>query len=538
MIRVFIFLALVALLALGGAWLADRPGEIALTWLGWRIETSVTVAAIALVVLVALMMLAFSLLRTFWRSPDLVAGYFRQRRLARGERAIVQGLIAVGAGDLRAARKFSGDAARIKSDAPLTLLLNAQTAQLSGDRNAAETAFRAMIERDETKLLGLRGLYVEARRRDDLAAAREFAEEAARTNPALAWAGQAALEFRCASGDWDSALAALDRNMNNRLIDKPTYRRQRAVLLTASALALEEQDRDLARERALEAVKLAPTLVPAAEISARMLAEAKKLRRAGRIIEKAWTANPHPELAQLYAYLRIGDSARDRLTRVQALADRVPGHIEGAIAVARAAIGAQEFSTARAALAPFLDRPTQRVAELMAELEQAESGNEGRAREWMARALRAVPDPSWTADGFVSDRWLPASPVSGRIDALEWKAPAAAARAGGALIENERRAASSETGAEKITAADRAAQPDSSTLPVAASRSVARRDGLQESSAVKLPAEAREPTQADPVIPLLHVPDDPGPEPSAEPEHDAESQPQADNTWWRIRLFR
>jgi hypothetical protein len=37
---------------------------------------------------------------------------------------------------------------------------------------------------------------------------------------------------------------------------------------------------------------------------------------------------------------------------------------------------------------------------------------------------------------------------------------------------------------------------------------------------------------------LLHVPDDPGSEPSAEPEHDAESQPQADNTWWRIRLFR
>ncbi len=536
MIRVFIFLALVALLALGGAWLADRPGDIAVTWLGWRVETSVTVAAIALVILVALMMLAFSLLRTFWRSPDLVAGYFQRRRLARGDRAIVHGLIAVGAGDLRAARKYSGEAARIKSDAPLTLLLNAQAAQLSGDRNAAEVAFRAMTARDETKLLGLRGLYVEARRREDLVAAREFAEEAARTNPALGWAGQAALEFRCASGDWDGALAALDRNMRNRLIDKRMYRRQRAVLLTASALALEDHDRDIARERALEAVKLAPTLVPAAEISARMLSEAKKLRRAGRIIEKAWTANPHPELAQLYAYLRIGDSARERLTRVQALAERVPGHIEGAIAVARAAIGAQEFSTARAALAPFLDRPTQRVAELMAELEQAESGNEGRAREWMARALRAAPDPSWTADGFVSDRWLPASPVSGRIDALEWKAPAAAAR--GALIENDHRTAAGETGAEKTAAAGRATQPDPSTLPVAASQSVVRRNGPQDASTAKTQAEARNAAQPDPIIPLLHVPDDPGPEPPAETENDPESQPQADNTWWRIRLFR
>ena len=417
-------------------------------------------------------------------------------------------------------------------------MLSAQAAQLSGDRNAAEVAFRAMTERDETKLLGLRGLYVEARRREDLVAAREFAEEAARTNPALAWAGQATLEFRCASGDWDGALAALDRNMKNRLIDKLAYRRQRAVLLTASALALEDHDRDVARERALEAVKLAPTLVPAAEISARMLSEAKKFRRADRIIEKAWTANPHPELAQLYAYLRIGDSARDRLTRVQALADRVPGHIEGAIAVARAAIGAQEFSTARAALAPFLDRPTQRVAELMAELEHTESGNEGRAREWMARALRAAPDPSWTADGFVSDRWLPASPVSGRIDALEWKAPATAASASGALIENDHHAAGDETGADKITSAGRGAQSDASAPLVASSHSIARRDRRQDGSMTKPQAEERNVTSADPIIPLLHVPDDPGPEPLAETENGPESQPQADNTWWRIRLFR
>jgi len=537
MIRVFIFLALVALLALGGAWLADRPGEISLTWLGWRIETSVMVATLALAILVALMILAFSLLRALWRSPDLVTGYFHQRKLTRGERAIAQGLIAIGAGDLRAARKYSAEASRIKSDAPLTLLLSAQTAQLSGDRSAAETAFRAMTERDETKLLGLRGLYVEARRREDLVSACGFAEEAARTNPALAWAGQAALEFRCAAGDWDGALAALDRNAKNKLIDKSTYRRQRAVLLTASALALEDYDRDAARERALEAVKLAPTLVPAAEFSARVLADEKKIRRAARIIEKAWTANPHPELAHLYAYLRIGDSARDRLERVRALAARVPGHVEGAIAVAHAAIDAQEFSAARAALAPFLDKPTQRVAELMAALEQADGGNEGRAREWMSRALRAAPDPAWIADGVASGRWLPASPVSGRVDAVEWKVPATSA-ARGALIENEHRAASDETAEKKIPAA---VEPAAAPPAPAASHPVARSEDQSvsnEGAKGEPPTLPRNAPAAEPVIPLLHVPDDPGPEAPIESEIGPEPQPQNDNSWWRMRLFR
>ena len=63
-----------------------------------------------------------------------------------------------------------------------------------------------MAERDDTKLLGLRGLYVEAQRRNDTVAARAYAEEAAKAAPALGWAGQAVLEFRCAAGDWAAAL--------------------------------------------------------------------------------------------------------------------------------------------------------------------------------------------------------------------------------------------------------------------------------------------------------------------------------------------
>ncbi|EJK84474.1 hypothetical protein PMI03_02578, partial [Rhizobium sp. AP16] len=44
-------------------------------------------------------------------------------------------------------------------------------------------------------------------------------------------------------------------------------------------------------------------------------------------------------------------------------------------------------------------------------------------RHWMAQALRAPRDPAWVADGFVSDKWLPLSPITGRLDAFEWKAP-------------------------------------------------------------------------------------------------------------------
>src|SRR4029079_9621935 len=150
-----------------------------------------------------------------------------------------------------------------------------------------------------------------------------------------------------------------------------------------------------------------------------------------RIIEKAWMANPHPDLADTYSHLRPGDSARERLTRVQSLALKAPGHAESALAVARAALDAQEFAVARNAVRPLLKEPTQRVAALMAEVEQRESADERRAREWMGRALRAPRDPAWTADGYISDRWMPVSPVSGRLDAFQWNG-SLAGLAGGA----------------------------------------------------------------------------------------------------------
>ena len=145
-----------------------------------------------------------------------------------------------------------------------------------------------------------------------------------------------------------------------------------------------------------------------------------------RLVETAWLAQPHPDLADAYSHVKLGNSARQRLVRVETLAAKMPGHIEGALAIARAAIDASEFTKAREALAPFIAAPTQRVALLMAEIERTEHGDSGRARAWTLRAVRALHDPAWTADGYVSDRWRPVSPVTGRLDAFQWQTPVAA----------------------------------------------------------------------------------------------------------------
>ena len=121
------------------------------------------------------------------------------RRGMRGYHAVSQGLVAVGSGDVRTARRFAEEAARIAPNEPLTLLLTAQASQLSGDRDAAERTFHAMAARDDTRLLGLHGLYIEAQRRNDGAAAQALCRRgggrarARRPGPGLRCSTRAAL---------------------------------------------------------------------------------------------------------------------------------------------------------------------------------------------------------------------------------------------------------------------------------------------------------------------------------------------------------
>ncbi|MGY4424156.1 HemY protein [Bradyrhizobium sp. JR6.1] len=424
MIRIILFLLLIALAAAGAAWLADQPGDLVLNWGGLRLTSKQPMYLLGLVIVVA--MVAGVILRGLWKIPGHVRRGRRERRHARGRHAITQGLLAIGHGDSSAARVHAEVARRHAGGDPLALLLHAQSAQLDGDRDGAQRAFRAMAERADTRLLGLRGLFIEAQRADDPVAAVMIAEEALKMSPSSSWASHAVLGFCCAKGDWAGALSIIDNNQVAGLIDKATYRRQRGVLLAARALEFETVDRDLSRASAMEALKLAPTLIPAAVLAAKFESEAHQVRRAMRIVETAWLAQPHPDLADAYSHVRLGDAARQRLVRVETLAAKTPGHIEGALAIARAAIDATEFAKARAALEPFTAAPTQRVALLMAEIERTEHGDSGRARAWTLRAVRALHDPVWTADGYVSDRWRPVSPVTGRLDAFQWQTPVAA----------------------------------------------------------------------------------------------------------------
>ncbi len=420
--RLIIWFLIAAGLAWGVTWLASHPGTISIEWFGWRIEDMPVALALAvLLVGILVMWIVFRLLRWLIGAPFAFADMLRGRRRRKAQEAVTTGVTALLAGDAAQARKAAQKAARLAPADPLARLVQAQTALAAGELQAARFHFDSLKDEPQAEPAALRGLYDIALREGDAQAALAVAEQALRRYPTLPWAAEAVLRGAALAGDWPRVRALLTKMRKNKLIDKAEERRLLAVAHAAEAQALEESAPDSALQAALQAHKLDPSLVPAALVAARLLAARGKLRKATKVLEQTWQRTPHPDIAEVYAHLRSGDSPADRLVRVRQLLHKAHGGEEGAVALARAAIDAQDWDTALEALRPRLeDNPSARIFLLLAELEETRSGDIGRVREWLSRARRARPGPAWVADGIVSPQWLPVTP-DGTLGAFRWQ---------------------------------------------------------------------------------------------------------------------
>lgn len=425
MLFLFFFIVALAILAYGLEWLIEQPGSVTLNFAGYDYVATIPVAVGGLLLLVASVIVIWAIVMAILRLPGRMKGGSRERRRGRGLEILSQGLIAVGSGDAAKAKKASLIAQKLLPDEPLTQVLAAQAAQLSGDRQKAAQAFHKMTLNPETKLLGLRGLHIEARRRDDPEAAHHFAKAAHDISP-LPWAGSALLAHHAAQGEWQKAREAVEASVSAKALDPATAQQLHAVIETAMAMEKELEHPHDALHLARQALKRRPGFAPAAAAASRVLIAHGDHKKALKLIESVWASKPHPDLAQIYLEAAPGETNLQRLARAERLSRQAPNAVESAHVLAEAALAARDFKKARAALAQHVaegKHPTAHSCLLMAEIEDAEHGPSGPVREWLARASRAPRDPVWIADGVVSKVWLPISPATGRLDGFEWKPP-------------------------------------------------------------------------------------------------------------------
>ncbi|MEX0922270.1 MAG: heme biosynthesis HemY N-terminal domain-containing protein [Rhodovibrionaceae bacterium] len=397
--RAIFYFVQLALLVAVAVWLARRPGAVTIDWLGQRIETQVGILILAVLLFAGIIALLYRGWRALYRAPKAVGHRLDENRRRKGYRALTQGMVAVAAGDAEEARKQSRKADVLLGEPPLTMLLSAQAAQLNGDEAAAERYFQAMLENQETRFLGLRGLLTQARKRGDDEAALGYLRQAYKLRPNTPWVLENLSEVSERVGSYDEAEKTLREAQRHRALPKPEAEHRRAGVLLRRAAAEREQSRpDLALKDAKAALKLEPDLVPAAVMLAEMQASASDPRRALKTLEKAWAQKPDPALSEAARRLLKGEKPLDLYRRIQKLVAARPGELESALALAEAALEAKLWGEARRHLAPFTgaEAPPRRVCVLMAELEEAEHGDLGAARDWLLKGerLHILPPPA------------------------------------------------------------------------------------------------------------------------------------------------
>ena len=421
-IRAGLVLVVIVALASLAAWLADHPGQFVAQWQGWRIEMSVAVAFVIGLLGVAVVAALFIVLGEL-RPKSLMA---RKRGFdsARGYKALTNGLVAIAAGDPDEALKQAKRARGLLKDAPATLLISAQAAEMRGDHDEARKQFTAMLEAPETEFVGLRGLMVEAVRAGDRTRARALVRRAHALRPKTPWVLEAMFGFECEAGEWKNASQALEARAKAGLEDNKTVlNRKRAVLFAEQSITAEGRGFDSdALELALKAHRLSPGLPHNAMRAAKLLAQGGKVKKARSVLAEAFAALPHPALLAADAALDPAEKPKDRLKRIEKFAARAGDAPMAELAVADAAIQAANWKRAGEALAAVPDaKKTRRHWQLEAERLRRGVGRADEAREAMMKAA-AASDPLWRCKscGRTSERWQAVCPSCLSFDSQDW----------------------------------------------------------------------------------------------------------------------
>lgn len=427
MIRLATWIIASLLITAGIAWLTSLPGTLTIELLGYTMQPRLGIAAFILIAAIVLIIVLWGILRRVLAAPYYLARRSRERRRDVGFAALSDGFIALQAGDAARARSLARDAISNLPTNAAAQLLEARADLALGDMHSAREHYRALISNRKTALAALSGLYDQARQQGRTDAALTFAQKAIDIAPHTPWASEAVFDDLAGKGLWVEALDMVSAEPAVSREEKMRKRRRQAVIETARARQAEPTDPLAALDHALSALKLQPEFVPAALLAARVYINRGDARKAMSLLRRVWRATSHPDVATLFANSTPGSSSVDRLKRIRELVDVPPPNKSSAIVLARAAIDAYDWDAARAALENYTSpSPSQAICLMMAEIEEGQSHDEGKSRAWVNRAVRAQRDPVWTADGITAEEWEPVSPVTGKLDAFEWRVPTSA----------------------------------------------------------------------------------------------------------------
>lgn len=436
LIKIVLFVCAVAALAWGAGFLLESQGGVQVTVMGTEFSFGPLQSVIAIAVLIFvvwLLLKIFALLVATWHflngDETALSRYFDRNRERKGYDALSEGLMALASGEGRIAMAKAQKADKYLDKPALTNLLTAQAAEMAGDRRKAEETYRKLVEDEQTRFVGVRGIMKQKLADGDSDTARKLAERAFALKPRHVETGDILLKLQAENEDWAGARQTLSAKLKHGQLPRDVHKRRDAVMALSEAKEIIAEGNSIeAREAAIEANRLSPDLIPAAVMAARSYIEQDKPRYASRVLTKAWGVSPHPDLAAAFAAIAPDENPPARIKRFRALTKQNPNHPENRMLLSELHIANDDFPEARRALGDLVETdPTARSVTLMAAIERGQGASDTVVKGWLARALTVSRGPQWICDNCqnIHAEWQPICQNCKGIDTLTWREPPA-----------------------------------------------------------------------------------------------------------------
>lgn len=431
-VKILVFLALAIAIALGTNYVLDTGGEVRIAFGGreWSFQPIVAIllviaAFLAAYILLKLAGLLVAFLRFINGDETAMSRYFDRNREKKGYSALADGIVALAEGDGRRAVANATKAERLLQRPELTRLISAQAAEMNGNKEKALSFYKQLVTNDTTRFVGVQGILRQKLDEGDTDTALELAKKAFALRPQHEGTMETLFHLQSDKKDWAGARRTLEARVKNKVLPKDVGQRRAGVLALADARAALQEDR---KEDALAAAELAtkkvPGLVPAAAMSAVLLAEAGNKRKANKVVRKAWSASPHPDLAAAFAAIEPDETPNDRIKRFGDLLSVHKDNVEATLIEAELLLAAEDFPAARKVMGDLAEKdPTTRALTIMAAIERGSGASEEVVSGWLAKALSAPRGDTWTCQSckHIAGNWDPVCENCAGFDTLEWK---------------------------------------------------------------------------------------------------------------------
>ena len=434
LIKIIFFFCVVAALAWGANLLLQAEGGLQFSGFGLELNPGPLQSVILLILLVFVVWLflkVMSLLIAVFKflngDETAISRYFDRNRERKGFDALSEGMLALASGEGAVAMAKAAKAEKYLKKPALTNLLTAQAAEMAGDTRKAEETYRKLVENEQTRFVGVRGILKQKLAAGDSETALQLAQKAFALKPKHEDTCDILLRLQAEKKDWTGARKTLSAKLRNGQLPRDVYKRRDAVLALSEAKDILDDDKSIeAREAAIKANRLSPDLIPAAVMAANGYIAQGKPRYATRVFKKAWEARPHPDLAAAFAAIVPDETPTARIKRFAALTKVNPQHPETKMLLSELHIANEDFPEARRALGDLVETdPDARSVTLMAVIERGEGATDTVVKGWLARAISVPRGPQWICENcqHIHNEWKPICENCSSFDTLEWKRP-------------------------------------------------------------------------------------------------------------------